>query len=104
MIHNFKATPLRGTFVYKLKRSGYRNVIISKHLKLYIARRKTIKVLSGSDRENQRSLVLQNVINVPGCLEIHETNAINQLAGTTEQDIIYSGFVTGSTSRTFVLF
>lgn len=85
MIHNFKATTLStsGTFVYKLKTSGYRTVIISKRLKLYVARRKTIKVLSGSDRVNQRSLVLQNVINVPGCLEIHETNAINQLAGTT---------------------
>lgn len=58
-------------------------MIISKCLKLYVARRNTIKVLSGSDRVNQRSLVLQNVINVPGCLEMYETNAINQLAGTT---------------------
>lgn len=69
--------------MYKLKRSNCRNLIISKCLKLYIARRNTIKVLSGSDRVNQRSLVLQNVINVPGCLEIYETNAINQLAGMT---------------------
>lgn len=27
--------------------------------------------------------MVQNVINVPGCLEIQETNAINQLAGRT---------------------
>lgn len=47
-----------------------------------VARRNTIKLLSGSDRGNRKSLVLQNVINVPGCLEIYETNAINQLAGT----------------------
>lgn len=47
-----------------------------------VARRNTIKLLSGSDRGNQKSLVLQNVINVPECLEIYETNAINQLAGT----------------------
>ena len=47
-----------------------------------VARRNTIKLLSGSDRGNQKSLVLQNVINVPGCLEIYETNAINQFAGT----------------------
>lgn len=71
------------TFVYKLKTSGCRNVIISKCLKLYVARRNTIKVFNGSDRVNQRSLVLQNVINVPGCLEIYDTNAINQFAGTT---------------------
>lgn len=81
MIH--KATNSREIFVYKLKTLGCRNVIISKCLKLYVARRKTIKALSESDRVNQRSLVLQNVINVPGCLVIHETNAINQLAGTT---------------------
>lgn len=31
-----------------------------------VARRNTIKLLSGSDRGNQKSLVLQNVINVPG--------------------------------------
>lgn len=43
----------------------------------------TIKLLSGSDRGNQKSLVLQNVINVPGCLEIYETNAINHLAAGT---------------------
>lgn len=46
------------------------------------ARRNTIKLLSGSDRGNQKSLVLQNVINVPQCLEVYETNAINQLPGT----------------------
>lgn len=69
--------------MYKVQTSGYRNVIITKCLKLYVARRNTIKVLSGSDRVNQRSLVLQNVIKVPVCLEIYETNAINQLAGMT---------------------
>lgn len=47
-----------------------------------MARSNTIKLLSGSDRGNQKSLVLQKVINVPECLEIYETNAINQLAGT----------------------
>lgn len=47
-----------------------------------VARRNTIKLLSVSDRGNQKSLALQKVINVPECLEIYETNAINQLAGT----------------------
>lgn len=83
MILNLKTTGIGDIFVYKLKTSGRSNVIISKCLKLYVARRNTIKVLSGSDRVNQRSLVLQNVINVPGCLEIYETNAINRLAGMT---------------------
>lgn len=39
-------------------------------------------MLSGSDRGNLKSLVLQKVINVSRCLEMYETNAINQCVGT----------------------
>lgn len=62
-----------------------------------------MKVFNGSDRVNQRSLILQNVINAPGCLEIYETNAINQFAGTTGANVFYSSFVIGTTSRTSVV-
>lgn len=57
----------------------YSTVKLTPLRKIKVSRKNTLKLRSGSDRGNLKSLVLQNVINVPRCLEMYEANAINQV-------------------------
>lgn len=70
----------------------YSTVELTPLKKIKVSRKNTLTLLSGSDRGNLESLELQNVINVPRCLETYEANAINQCAGTAVRTPFLSSF------------